>query len=484
MDVTVVATEYGEKDSCGTFELFSTDFTVILKKNSSLKQSPQAQSDLADNIRAALAPLGGPQVGNVRIDPGDGTAQSYPSSSSVQNAPEQLAVTSGVSASASAAFNRKVFLLVFNPTLNSGQSLNTYMGWPNYSTLVQGIVDSFLSASHGQLQYTIAQSQVVTNEWPVKIDGFRYTETTYLQVMQGLAAAHSPDEVNYDVVIDQFDLCGKLNRGEIDEVWMYGAPYFGFYESRLVGPSAYGYNSPPLTNLHNCNKLLPIMGLSYERGVGEAMHSFGHRQEATMTKVYGRWQQNRTANNWDRFGLVKLQSPDYTYSGCGSIHYPLNALAEYDYADPVAVLTNCEDFNNYPALSDPLAIAQPLSCTVWNCDHLAYMLYWFGHLPSRAGCGADIVENNWWSYFIDPNLALFPSANCPPVPPGSMLPGDTLRVSVNSAGGQTIGDSFAPSISADGRYVAFYSYSTNLAPGDANGVDDVFLRDMQTGITT
>src|SRR5215217_5039781 len=112
MDVTVVATEYGEKDSCGTFELFSTDFAVTLKKNSNYKQSPQAQSELADNIRAALAPFGGPQVGNVRIDPGDGTAQSYPSSSSVQNAPERLAATSGVSASANAALNRKVFLLV------------------------------------------------------------------------------------------------------------------------------------------------------------------------------------------------------------------------------------------------------------------------------------------------------------------------------------------------------------------------------------
>jgi len=273
VDAAIVASDFGETDSCGNFEVFSTDFIVTFKNNSNPKGSPKSQSEVANSIRAALLPFGEPQVGNVRIDFGDGVAKSYPSSLNVQNTAESLAVTSDFSSSSvSATFNKKVFLLVYDPILSSGQDLNTYMGWPAYSTLVQGIIDSFLNASHGQLQYTIAQSQVVTDEWPVKIDGFRYTEETYLQVMQGLVAGHSPDEVNYDLIIDQFDICGKLNRGEIDELWMYGAPYFGFYESRLVGPSAYYYNSPPLAGTHNCNKLLPIMGLSYERGIAEAIH--------------------------------------------------------------------------------------------------------------------------------------------------------------------------------------------------------------------
>src|SRR4030095_9278760 len=143
--------------------------------------------------------------------------------------------------------NKKVFLLVFNPILSNGQDLNTYMGWTPYATLVQGIIASFQTASQGQLQYTVVETQVVANEWPVKIDGFRYTETTYLDVMQHGVPGHSPDEADYNVIIDnpQYDLCGKLNRGEIDELWMYGAPYFGFHESRLVGPGAYRYNAFP-----------------------------------------------------------------------------------------------------------------------------------------------------------------------------------------------------------------------------------------------
>jgi hypothetical protein len=41
-----------------------------------------------------------------------------------------------------------------------------------------------------------------------------------------------------------------------------------------------------------------------------------------------------------------------------------------------------------------------------------------------------------------------------------------------------------PSISADGRYVAFASAASNLVPADTNGVSDVFVRDRQTDTTT
>ena len=64
-------------------------------------------------------------------------------------------------------------------------------------------------------------------------------------------------------------------------------------------------------------------------------------------------------------------------------------------------------------------------------------------------------------------------------------PPGTERVNVDSAGAQaTSGHSFAPSISADGRYVAFYSYATNLVSGDTNMRQDVFVRDRQTNTTT
>ncbi len=64
------------------------------------------------------------------------------------------------------------------------------------------------------------------------------------------------------------------------------------------------------------------------------------------------------------------------------------------------------------------------------------------------------------------------------------ITGQTTRVSRTSGGAQANFDSFRPAISADGRYVAFCSYATNLTANDTNNVPDVFLHDRQTGTTT
>jgi hypothetical protein len=49
------------------------------------------------------------------------------------------------------------------------------------------------------------------------------------------------------------------------------------------------------------------------------------------------------------------------------------------------------------------------------------------------------------------------------------------RVSVSSVGEQGNGYSYNPSISGDGRFVAFYSYASNLVAGDTNGKSDIFV---------
>jgi Tol biopolymer transport system component len=62
--------------------------------------------------------------------------------------------------------------------------------------------------------------------------------------------------------------------------------------------------------------------------------------------------------------------------------------------------------------------------------------------------------------------------------------GAITRVSTDSTGGQADGSSRSPSISADGRTVAFVSDATDLVTGDTNKAGDVFLHDMATGATT
>ncbi len=56
----------------------------------------------------------------------------------------------------------------------------------------------------------------------------------------------------------------------------------------------------------------------------------------------------------------------------------------------------------------------------------------------------------------------------------------TERVSVETGGSQGDGHCYDPSISSDGRYVAFSSYATNLVTGDTNGCLDVFVTTLVT----
>ncbi len=64
-----------------------------------------------------------------------------------------------------------------------------------------------------------------------------------------------------------------------------------------------------------------------------------------------------------------------------------------------------------------------------------------------------------------------------------LVAGTTRRVSVNSNEGQSNGESYSPSISGDGRYVAFSSDASNLVSGDTNKEYDIFVRDLVAGTT-
>jgi len=93
------------------------------------------------------------------------------------------------------------------------------------------------------------------------------------------------------------------------------------------------------------------------------------------------------------------------------------------------------------------------------------------HVAFRSYASNLVVgdTNGWWDVFVHDTQA-----------------GATTRVSIASDGTQAnYGSSTsAPLISADGRYVAFRSYASNLVAGDTNGTCDIFVHDTQTSATT
>lgn len=79
------------------------------------------------------------------------------------------------------------------------------------------------------------------------------------------------------------------------------------------------------------------------------------------------------------------------------------------------------------------------------------------------------------------------SPQCSSPPPPALAAGETTRVSVASNGGQandSSGQSGSHVFSADGRFVAFVSGASNLVPGDTNGQSDIFVHDRLTKKTT
>ncbi len=102
----------------------------------------------------------------------------------------------------------------------------------------------------------------------------------------------------------------------------------------------------------------------------------------------------------------------------------------------------------------------------------------FGCLPSLSGDGRLVAFRSRAA-----NLVPVDTNRVTDVFVRDRTTGATRRVSVSSAGVQADGDSDSPVLSADGRYVAFESEATSLVPGDTNSAKDVFAHDLRTGAT-
>ncbi|HEX6813381.1 MAG TPA: hypothetical protein VF384_17305 [Planctomycetota bacterium] len=104
-------------------------------------------------------------------------------------------------------------------------------------------------------------------------------------------------------------------------------------------------------------------------------------------------------------------------------------------------------------------------------------------LPNPSVWGA-ISGDGRYAAFVSLD-ALLPSDtnNTTDVYVRELATGVVRRVSVTPAGVQPNDACFDPVLSDDGRFIAFGSWATNLAPSDNNGAmgNDIFVRDMQTG---
>ena len=292
----------------------------------------------------------------------------------------------------------KVLMITHNPKLQSqgGRTLKEYFGWNDSDTLAAGYISDVRECSFGYANFEIVE-RLVIDGFPIKADGFRYSEQSYLDAWR-TGTFHNPDGVDYLQLVREFNLIERINRGQIDEVWLFGHPYGGYWESIMAGPGAFWCNAPPLAGTEQASKRFVIMGFNFERGVGEMLEDLGHRAESILSKVFDH--SRGEASLFDRFIRYDQKNPGQ--AECGNVHFAPNSVRDYDWGNTRHVSSHCDNWYHFPDLAGN---SRTVDCQEWGGgDIRAHHKWWLSHFPHISGESGGISWN-WWQYVVDPNQA-------------------------------------------------------------------------------
>jgi hypothetical protein len=291
----------------------------------------------------------------------------------------------------------KVMVLNFDPLIpqEGNKKLHEVCRWNDPRKLAEDYVKDVYEASSGFIRYEIVHWEEIA-AFHTKVDGFTYTPVQYMACRKSRLGWHKPDTADYPKTFEDFNVLPKINSGEVDEVWFFGGPYFGYNESAMAGPEAFFINGAVYGKVKS-TRPFAIMGFNYERGVAEMLHNLCHRTESTLSRIYGGWKAEVMDSNWSKFAANQEQSKNAAVGNC---HFPPNAKSGYDYGNKREVYSTAEDWMNYPELTGKKT---KLTCETWGGPdyHRKYMNWWFNHLPIAPGINADGRLNNWWRYVFE-----------------------------------------------------------------------------------
>lgn len=313
----------------------------------------------------------------------------------------------------------RVLVIVYDPIIdpNTRMRLTTWAqqnrGWQAVDQLIEGYIGDVTECSGGLVKYRVVE-RLDVDEWPLKLDGFRYTWESYQKVLQRPDTYHQPDAIDYHRILDDFNLLQRVGANELDEVWLFTFPFSGTYESIMAGKGAFYCNSSPLEGTESCPRRFVIMGFSYERDVGEMEEDLGHRTESIMSRVYDAqdflwWTYERNpdrsrfnvdqvaaTNLFARFILHDKIAPGKAH--CGNVHYAPNSDSDYDWGNGRLVATFADDWLNFPNFTNQ---SKMQNTRAWgDGDIRGHHRWWFTHFPKVAG-RIHGIRNNWWSYICD-----------------------------------------------------------------------------------
>lgn len=299
-----------------------------------------------------------------------------------------------------------VLVLHFNPVLHGqgGVRLREHMKWNDPRPMTENLMKYIRESSGGYARYRLVEFKEI-DAFPIKRDGFRYTEETFLEMWKDKKKAHQPDGVSYAAIFKDHGLEERVRSGEVREIWVWGAPYFGTdeYAVKIPGDQIFYQTENPWFyrpyDIPDCGRTVCVMGFNYEVSEDNALHSFGHRCEGLLSLTIGRgkWEGKLGDKNpWSRFTRQAKEFPDDAQAG--NVHGGPNAKSGYDYGQKETVMSGADDWLNYPELT---GAKKPVNADTWGePHHLNFQRWWLAHFPRNTGV-TEGFSNNWWRYVVD-----------------------------------------------------------------------------------
>jgi hypothetical protein len=299
----------------------------------------------------------------------------------------------------------RVYVLDFDPLVDSGVPLTTDRGWSDPLALDVGYRSDVLNASGGVVDQRITRTKVV-RAYPAKPGGFTFTNAQYQGCLVDSSPTYCRALIDYAAVLNHdYDerlgsACQALERGRVDEIWLWGGPWFGYLEYRIVEAR---------TLCPGVARPFVVMGFSYERSSAEMLHNLGHRAEALVQEGIGLALWDRFDGQRGRYGqdFACPEQPDAGHpevnavsAHAGNVHFPPNAFCHYQYDRDHPVVSDADDWTNFPNLTGRQTVVNSGS---WGATQGGFMIWWLGLFPRNPG-STDGVRHDWWRY-------VFPSSH-------------------------------------------------------------------------
>lgn len=324
--------------------------------------------------------------------------QATPTPTSIGVTPSPTPIGSGT---------KKVFLIVFDPFLERfGQKVTQYYHFANPYQLAADHIADMNRSSGGNADYQIEPDDQVEYDGYVPKDGRTFTDEQYIQCVDHNGNPSDADlaafcqqgigDEGYNWVLNQFSICNEVQNDNISEVWMFGGPWYGFWEWQDV----------------SCGSTrLTVYGFNYAREKEKMTHDRMHNAEKKLLACLGESLFGEFVGNWGYYWLYDgentpkscLEDPPRNpmtpedIASCGNAHFAPNSYCPYIYEFQDVVQSRCHIWKDFPNLQ--YNSTREINCQEWGCTETGYMNWWFNTLPTNPGTtvydGRE-VPNNWW----------------------------------------------------------------------------------------